>query len=207
MPRASRVCASDPSALVASRHTGAPNRFVYCATKAAVVGLTKAVAIDFADKGIRFAAVSHPFQASRAYIHAQLQCRVPRDHRHSLAAGPHLCSGSCGPRVLCVRVSVCTWVYAWSRVQGDAEQARKDFIARQKMGRLGSAEEIAALCVYLGSDEVASPPCLHDVTLRSLHTQPARATLLMVDGARKHSYQCPVSASEYTACTLTQCRC
>jgi hypothetical protein len=38
--------------------------------------------------------------------------------------------------------------------KGDAEQARKDFIARQKMGRFGSAEEIALLCVYLGSDEV-----------------------------------------------------
>ena len=34
--------------------SGAPNRFVYCATKAAVIGLTKAIAVDFADKGIRF---------------------------------------------------------------------------------------------------------------------------------------------------------
>lgn len=39
--------------------------------------------------------------------------------------------------------------------RGDADQARKDFVARQPMGRLGTAEEIAALCVYLASDESA----------------------------------------------------
>jgi NAD(P)-dependent dehydrogenase (short-subunit alcohol dehydrogenase family) len=37
----------------------------------------------------------------------------------------------------------------------DPEQARRDFIARQPMGRLGNAEEIAELCVYLACDESA----------------------------------------------------
>jgi NAD(P)-dependent dehydrogenase (short-subunit alcohol dehydrogenase family) len=35
----------------------------------------------------------------------------------------------------------------------DPVQAKKDFIARQPMGRLGTAEEIAAVAVYLASDD------------------------------------------------------
>jgi len=35
----------------------------------------------------------------------------------------------------------------------DPVQAKKDFIARQPMGRLGTAEEIAAIAIYLASDE------------------------------------------------------
>ncbi|MEQ8587601.1 MAG: SDR family oxidoreductase [Thalassobaculaceae bacterium] len=37
----------------------------------------------------------------------------------------------------------------------DPDQARKDFIARQPLGRLGTAEEIAAMAVYLAGDESA----------------------------------------------------
>jgi 2-keto-3-deoxy-L-fuconate dehydrogenase len=37
----------------------------------------------------------------------------------------------------------------------DPEAARRDFIARQPMGRLGTAEEIAAVAVYLAADESA----------------------------------------------------
>jgi 2-keto-3-deoxy-L-fuconate dehydrogenase len=38
------------------------------------------------------------------------------------------------------------------RAQGDYEKARAAFIARQPMGRIGTAEEIAELAVYLASD-------------------------------------------------------
>ena len=44
-------------ASVASSIRGAPNRFVYCATKAAIIGMTKAVAVDFADKNVRCNAI------------------------------------------------------------------------------------------------------------------------------------------------------
>jgi hypothetical protein len=39
----------------------------------------------------------------------------------------------------------------------DVFQAMKDFIARQPMGRVGTAQEVADLCVYLASDEVSAP--------------------------------------------------
>lgn len=39
------------------------------------------------------------------------------------------------------------------RATGDYEAAKKAFIARQPIGRIGKAEEIAALVVYLASDE------------------------------------------------------
>lgn len=88
----------------------APNRYVYGVSKAALIGLTKAVARDFIDKGIRCNAV---------------------------------CPGAVDTPSLDERISAFA----------DPEAARRDFIARQPMGRLGRPEEIAALCVYLASDE------------------------------------------------------
>jgi 2-keto-3-deoxy-L-fuconate dehydrogenase len=97
-------------ASVAGSIKGIPNRFVYGATKAAVIGLTKSVAIDFVRRGIRCNAV---------------------------------CPGTVDTPSLGERIN------AFS----DPEQARKDFIARQPMGRLAQPEEIAPLIVFLASDE------------------------------------------------------
>jgi len=97
---------------VASSVKGAPNRFVYGASKAAVIGLTKAVAADFITQGIRCNAI---------------------------------CPGTVESPSLEDRLSA----------TGDYEKARAQFIARQPMGRLGKAEEIAELAVYLASDAAA----------------------------------------------------
>ena len=94
----------------ASSLKGFPNRFVYGATKGAVIGLTKAIAADFVKKNIR--------------------C-------NSIAPGT-VFSPSWQDRV---------------NQSPDPIKAKKDFIARQPMGRLGTAEEIAAMAVYLASDE------------------------------------------------------
>lgn len=95
---------------VASSLQGVVNRFVYSASKAAVLGMTKSVAADFVGQGIRVNAI------------APATVQTPSlDDR--INASP------------------------------DPVQARKDFIARQPMGRLGNPEEIASLAVYLGSDE------------------------------------------------------
>ena len=91
---------------VASSQKGVPNRFVYGLTKAAVIGLTKAVAADYVANGIRCNAI---------------------------------CPGTVESPSLEGRM----------RAQGDYETARAAFIARQPMGRLGKAEEIADLAVYL----------------------------------------------------------
>jgi 2-keto-3-deoxy-L-fuconate dehydrogenase len=99
-------------ASVASSIKGVPNRFIYGATKAAVIGLTKAVAADFVGKGIRCNAI---------------------------------CPGTVQTPSLDDRIDA----------QPDAVAARKAFIARQPMGRLGRPEEIADLCLYLASDEAA----------------------------------------------------
>lgn len=96
----------------ASSIKGAPNRFVYGTSKAAVIGLTKSIAIDFIKHGIRCNAI---------------------------------CPGTIETPSLEGRIAAFA----------DPVQARKDFIARQPMGRLGTAEEVAALCVYLASDESA----------------------------------------------------
>jgi len=93
-------------ASVAGSVKGVPNRFAYGVTKAAVVGLTKAVAADYVAKGIR--------------------CNC-------------ICPGTVESPSLDERM----------RAQGDYEAARAAFIARQPMGRLGKAEEIADLAVYL----------------------------------------------------------
>ena len=104
-------------ATVASSVRGVPNRYVYGATKAAVIGLTKAVAADFIKKGIRANAI---------------------------------CPGTIQSPSLDERIK------DLAKSQGITEQAaRQAFIDRQPMGRLGTAPEIAALAVYLGSDEAS----------------------------------------------------
>lgn len=94
---------------------GLPNRYVYGATKAAVIGLTKAVAADFITRGIR-------------------------------------CNAICPGTI--VSPSFEERVEAVARQTGaPLEQVHKNFVARQPMGRLGTAEEVAALAVFLASDE------------------------------------------------------
>jgi 2-keto-3-deoxy-L-fuconate dehydrogenase len=97
-------------ASVVSSVKAAPNRFSYATTKAAVVGLTKSVAMDFIGEGIRCNCISPGTVESPS-----LQDRM--------------------------------------KAQGDYEAARAAFIARQPMGRIGSAEEIAEIAVLLASNE------------------------------------------------------
>ncbi len=93
---------------------GAPNRFIYGTTKAAVIGMTKSVAVDYIKQGIR--------------------CNC-------------ICPGT---------VESPSWhdrVKALGEEMGSYEAAMEAFVARQPMGRVATAEEIAALVVYLASDE------------------------------------------------------
>ena len=99
-------------ASVASSIKGLPNRFVYGTSKAAVIGLTKAVAADYVRRGVRCNAIA---------------------------------PGTVESPSLDERIAAFD----------DPEAARREFIARQPMGRLGRPEEIAAIAVYLASDESA----------------------------------------------------
>lgn len=89
---------------------GLPNRFIYGASKAAVVGLTKAVAADYVGQGIRCNAIA-PGTVDTPSLHERINA------------------------------------------YDDPVQARKNFIARQPMGRLAQAHEMAPLVVFLASDE------------------------------------------------------
>ena len=117
---------------------GLPNRYVYGATKAAVIGLTKAVAIDFIGHGIR-------------------------------------CNAICPGTI--VSPSLEERMQAVAKETGKPlKQVRENFIGRQPMGRLGTAEEVAALAVFLASDEssyITGQPHLVDGGMAHL-TPPAR---------------------------------
>lgn len=95
---------------VAGASKGVPNRFAYCASKAAIIGLTKSIAADYVTQGIRCNAIC-PGTVDSPSMHDRL------------------------------------------RQTGNYEQALKDFKARQPMGRLGTTDEIAALALYLASDD------------------------------------------------------
>lgn len=93
---------------------GAPNRFIYGTTKAAVIGMTKSIAVDFVKQGIR--------------------CNC-------------ICPGT---------VESPSWhdrVTELGKQLGSYDKAMEQFVSRQPMGRVATAEEIAALVVYLASDE------------------------------------------------------
>src|SRR5262245_43096799 len=95
--------------------TGLPNRYVYGATKAAVIGLTKAVAIDFIRQGVRCNAI---------------------------------CPGTIESPSLDERIT------AQAKRIGKSRQAvTRDFIDRQPLGGLGTAQEVANLALFLASDE------------------------------------------------------
>ncbi|HEY5637142.1 MAG TPA: SDR family oxidoreductase [Burkholderiales bacterium] len=95
---------------IASSIKGLPNRFVYGATKAAVIGLTKSIAADYVRQGIRCNAI---------------------------------CPGTVDTPSLHERINAFA----------DPVQARKDFIARQPMGRLGGVDDMTGILVFLASDE------------------------------------------------------
>jgi 2-keto-3-deoxy-L-fuconate dehydrogenase len=99
----------------ASSIKAAANRFVYASTKAAVIGLTKSVAIDFITKGVRCNAI---------------------------------CPGTIESPSLRDRIATLA-----KNTGQTTQQVEAMFVARQPMGRLGTADEIATLAIYLASDE------------------------------------------------------
>ena len=104
-------------ASAASNIKGATNRVIYSASKAAVIGLTRALAADYVARGVRFNAI---------------------------------CPGTIESPSLGERIQ------AVSKQSGKTvDEAREQFVARQPIGRLGKAEEIAYLAIYLASDESA----------------------------------------------------
>jgi 2-keto-3-deoxy-L-fuconate dehydrogenase len=108
-------------ASVAGPVIGVANRFAYCASKAAVAGLSRSIAVDYIADGIR--------------------CNI-------------ICPGTVQSPSLDARL----------KATGDYVAARQAFIARQPMGRIGTAEEIAHLALYLASDESAyTTGVLHNI--------------------------------------------
>jgi 2-keto-3-deoxy-L-fuconate dehydrogenase len=99
----------------ASSIRGVPNRYVYGTTKAAVIGLTKSIAMDFIKQGVRVNAICPGTIESPSFRE--------RVKQHSKRSGK------------------------------SPKAALQDFIDRQPMGRIGTAEEVALLAVYLASDE------------------------------------------------------
>jgi 2-keto-3-deoxy-L-fuconate dehydrogenase len=104
-------------ASVAGSIKGAPNRFVYGATKAAVIGMTKSIAADYITRGVR----------CNAICPGTVESPSLRERMDALAKSTHQ----------------------------TLAQAQAWFVSRQPMGRLGTTAEIAALAVYLASDESA----------------------------------------------------
>ena len=96
---------------------GVPNRYAYGATKAAVIGLTKAIAADFIKQGIRCNAI---------------------------------CPGTIESPSLEERIATLS-----KQTGRSIQDVRQSFIDRQPMGRLGTAQEVAGLAVFLASDEAS----------------------------------------------------
>jgi 2-keto-3-deoxy-L-fuconate dehydrogenase len=94
---------------------GVPNRYAYGASKAAIIGLTKAVAADFILQGIRVNAI---------------------------------CPGTIQSPSLDQRIAALA-----TETGRSLEDVRRSFVERQPMGRLGTPAEVAALAVFLASDE------------------------------------------------------
>jgi 2-keto-3-deoxy-L-fuconate dehydrogenase len=108
-------------ASVAGPVIGVANRFAYCASKAAVAGLSRSVAVD--------------------YLADNIRCNI-------------ICPGTVQSPSLDQRLEA----------TGDYEAARQAFVARQPMGRIGTAEEIAHLALYLASEESAyTTGVLHNI--------------------------------------------
>ena len=97
-------------ASVASSVKGIPSRFIYSASKAAVLGMTKSISSDYVTQGIRCNAI---------------------------------CPGTIQSPSLNQRIT---------DLGGDFDEVKSKFVARQPMGRLGEADEVAALATYLASD-------------------------------------------------------
>jgi len=100
-------------ASVASSVKGVPNRFAYCASKGAVIGLTRSVAADFVNQNIRCNAIC-PGTVDSPSLRQRIREQAERENR-------------------------------------SVDEVYAAFAARQPMGRIGTAEEIAQLALYLGS--------------------------------------------------------